>query len=475
MALSLVREADGNVVLSADYFQLRFFTQWGGAPQEFWQAGMPGPLTNSFAGSGCSLNFETGQDPTQATSNAFTPNPVSRIDQPGDRFYLREVLFDPKGSYGIQCYIPDFWASIEAIDDYDPDTIGSTGWRTKYNPGYFAQRLAGLDCPVIFDGTFGAGGGIFCVGNEMENNTLRNYKGGWIAFKTHVGINDDHLKTSLAGLLFQKTIPAHPGPSKTDLYNAPGLHLLFNSLGGWALHQNSNPPIVSGNLTPSQLTKLLSTGLGIEVRTNPGIPQYLELRISYDDPNPTERTLIVVRDTGFTPSEDTFFGFYSSATNGYTQFFYRQLWDLNAKILTYYFALPGQKILSHQNIVANDLKFYRANMPGIFLNATLYNPKSCGYIDHSNNYHEFSGVKKFSDAKSFWAGNIAGNLGVLATPKEVLYNEAPSPEAHGLVSTSGYNNEMVLMLNPFPEMWNLMPQTVRNCTLITEWQTHRTP
>lgn len=460
--MSLTREANGNVVLASGIMQLRFMQQFGGTPLEIWQYGSPGPLTNSFPGSGVSINFEVGQDPTQAGANGFTSNPISRIDQSGDRFYLREILFDTVNSvYGISGYIPDFWASIEAIDDYSP----GAGWKTKYNPGIYAARLALLDCPVIFDGTSGAGSGIFVIGNEIESPGIRTFKDGAIAFKTTVAAINSNAST-IVGFMFQKDRGTIPLPTKDDLYNAPGLHLNFNMQGGWELLKQGQGSIVSGQLTPAQLIKLKADGLAVEVRISPGLLGHLEIRID---------NLIakVVANTGFTPAEETWFGLFAQANAGYVSFGYRQIFDLNAKIISYHYAAPGDKIITNQAIVSNDLKFYRANMPGVFLNSAIFPQKSCGYIDTNDVYTEFEGVTDIWAHKSFWIGNPAGTTGILATVKKIDIDGAAGSNAHVLLSKNAINNEFVMMLNPFSANWNSSPQVVRRVSMITEWATKR--
>lgn len=459
--MSLVREASGNVVLASGIMQLRFMQQFGGAPNEIWQYGSPGPLTNSFPGSGVSINFETGQDPTQASANGFTPNPVSRIDQGGDRFYLREILFDNLNTaYAVQGSIPDFWCSIEAIDDY----VSAAGWNTRYNPGSYSARLALLDCPVIFDGTSGVQSGIFCVGNEMNSPGIRIYKDGWIAFKTTVAaINTD--TASLVGFMFQKERGTIPFPLKDNLYDAPGMHLLFNMQGGWGLGERSTS-IAGGTLSAGQLIKLKGNGLLVEVRTHPGMIGYLEL---WFDGVLTK----IIPDTGFTPATETWFGLFAQASAGYVSFGYRQIFDLNAKIISYYIGLPGDKILSHQTILSNDLKFYRANMPGIFMNASVFPQKSCGVIKHDGTYEEKEGVVDIGAYKSLWTGNPAGTTGILATIKKIDIDGAAGVDAHALLQKSAINNEFVMMINPFSINWNTSPQVVKKVTVITEWATKR--
>lgn len=463
MSQSLIREANGNVILSSGLMQLRFFQQFGATPLEFWRFGFPGPITNSFAGSGTSLNFEVGQDPTQATANSFTPNPVSRIDQAGEKFYLREVLFHPSGKYGIEGYIPDFWASIEPHDDYVPVSDSDTGWRTKYAPGAYAARLANMDCPVIFDGNSSAGSGIFAVGNEMAGPNLRIYKNGWLAFKVTIAADVNAAATSLAGLFFQKEAPF--APTKDNMYSAPGLRLIFNMQGGWALDSGGDP-IVSGNLTASQVTKLHGVGLPVEVRTQPGVLGYLEIYID-------NALAQVVYDTGITPVENTWFGLFAQASQGSISFFYRQIFDLNAKINAYYFALPNQRIRIHQVIQADNLPFYRANMPGMFLNKNVFTNPSMGVIHFDDTYEEKSGMIDISLYKSLWAGNPEGTLGLLATVKKVEIDGNPSLSAHANLDAHGSNDEFVMAFNPFSILCNETPQNAKKITMITEWATSR--
>lgn len=473
----LVREEpSGNVVLASGKTQLRHFLSQGGAPAEFWQYGAPGPITNSFAGSSVSINFETGQDPTQAGANGFTPYVLSRIDRPGDRFYLRETLFDAiNGVYGIQGYFPDFWASIEAIDDYNParDFPSKGGWRTRYFPGTFGADLAALDFPVIFQPSAQDTSGIFAVGNEMTGPALRPYRDGWIALKMNLSMLNA-TPGSLAGVLLQKTI-ASLQPTKDEMFNAAGLHFIFNGNGVWELSRWAPGvgaiSIATGQLNAIQLSKFRSNpGLPIEVRTHPGIVGYLELFLD-NAPTPAK----VIPDTGLVPARETWFGLFAQGTTGHMRFAMRQAFDLNAKVISYYFVLPGDKVLSHQTIISNDLSFYRANMPGVFLNPTLFplSQRFCGVIGHDGQYTPHEGHVDIPAVRSIWAGNQAGTLGILATVKKVDIDGAAGTDAHALVSKKAHNDEFVLMLNPFSVNWNNSPQVVRRVTMVTEWSTKR--
>lgn len=463
MTTNLIRELNGNCVLTSGTTQVRFFQQFGGTPLEFWSVGLPGPITNSFAGSGASINFDTGQDPTQASANGFTPNPISRIDQATDKFYLEETLFDPTGKYGIRGYIPDFWASIESKDDYVAPSDTDTGWRTKYNPGNFASRLANLDCPIIFDSNSGAGSGIFAIGDEVAYPNMRSYQKGRIAFKTTIQVEGNIAATSLVGVMFQKSIPFMP--TKDNMYSAAGLRLIFNMSGGWALDAGADP-IATGNLTDKQLTKLRTNGLPVEVRTDSDVVGYVEIYID-------NSLASVVSDTGFVPEERTFFALFAQASQGYITFSYRQVFDLNAQIRCYYSALPGNKIQTVQTINSDYLSFYRANMPGMFLNSNLFTSKSTGVIHFDNSFEEMDGMLNVADYKSFWAGNPQGNLGLLATITKIDVDGEWGSEAHVSLSKDAVNDEFIMHLNPFPYAWNEDPHEVGSVTMVTEWATRR--
>jgi len=97
---SLTREANGNVVLRSGHFTMRFDRMFGGTPLEWYSEDPYGMLTNAFPGNGTSVYYNTGQDPTQASSNGFLPNPIATgsPDTAMYSYYSSEKLYSPSAN-----------------------------------------------------------------------------------------------------------------------------------------------------------------------------------------------------------------------------------------------------------------------------------------------------------------------------------------------------------------------------------------
>lgn len=480
MAQSLTREANHNVVLRSDNVALRHFVKWGGAPSEWWHE--PHPLvSNPFAGSGVSLNFETGQDPTQASANGLAENPICTYSDPASakyNYYARESLYDAAGRYAVTGFFPDFWASQEDIDDaIAPNPNGSDhGWRTAYAPGNFAALLNTMGLPIIFEGTVPNWSGLFFVGNEMKpmttpwNQRLRDYGEGRIALKmtiSLVGAAGD----SFAGVLFRKTVSAAAGQSKHEAFAAPGLHLYVFHNGAWSLnkmHFGVNTPLYNGTLTPQQRQRLIDgTGLQVEVRTHNGLPD--QIQILFDD-----AVAVTLNATGCNRGPHACC--FASTSSGYICFVHRQYFHVGAQCEVMYTAMPNAVICSDMKVtkIVPDAStvFYRGNFPGFFLNQNTFPVGARRIAGFKNGAWQdlTDGVYLLSAFERFFAGNMQGTNGVNVKFDAVTIDNVHSPNAHLLASRAAAGAEFVLMLNPLPYTANNTPLSLTTMRIKASWK-----
>ena len=90
-AQTFQRTSDGRYVeYSHGDFLVRFDSQFGGAPTEWFYKGRP--TSSPHPGEAVNLTFDTGQDGTQTSANGVDPNPVARwgFNDPSV-YYLRET------------------------------------------------------------------------------------------------------------------------------------------------------------------------------------------------------------------------------------------------------------------------------------------------------------------------------------------------------------------------------------------------
>lgn len=479
MPQSLTREANGNCVLRSDNVALRFFAKNGGAPLEWWNEPFP-LVTNPFPGSGVSANWELGQDPTQASANGHQDHPICIYSDSSTgiyNYYARESLFNAGGSYSVSGFFPDFWLSAEAGDDAiapNPDA-SNTGWRTKYDPGAYAAALNTVDCPVIFHGTGPCWSGLFFVGNETItgpwNRRLRNYGAGRIAFKTNISLMSA-AADSFAGVLFRKTIAPAVGLTKHEAFAASGLHLFIYHSGMWSLQKMTAglaAPLASGQLSETNLTRLLSEqGLQVEVRTN----NVLEDRIEIFFENVKTAT---VQAVGCNKGPHACL--FASTSSGTICFGNRQFFHVGVQLDTNYTAQPGGKIVSDMRIstiVPETSLFYRANLPGVFLNQQTFSGlnRRCSKLVNGN-WQNITGIYTglLSEMEAFFIGNNEGTCGVKVSGIVAEVDGIINPGAHLLAGAHvTSNDEFVLMLNPLSASDNVSPRAIRSLRLKANWQ-----
>lgn len=479
MPKSLTREPDGNVILRSDNVAWRHFAKFGGTPLQFWREPYP-LLTDPFPGCGTSLNWETGQDPTQASSNSFAEHNLCRFDDPVNtgkyNYYIRETLFDTTNcKYKVTGFYPDFWASVEDIDDaIAPNAAGGdAGWRTKYAPGNFATQLHSVGIPVIFEGKHSNPSGLFFVGNEMLpmttpwNARLRDYGRGRFAGKFKLSLKNA-FPGSFAGLLFRKSVPTSGAQNKDTAYNANGLHLFFNTQGGWALHQRTNgsETILGSGAIPAKSYSNLSSdwGMLVEVRTHNIITTLVEIYL--DD---------VLLTTLHSPEKGPHVALFASCPGGYVTFSERRFFHLGVEADILYSALDAGTIstkMSIRRIVDEPVKLYRANSPGIFLSSSTFPvwDRTCAGKQAGKWKLIPNGVVSLNQYQSLWCGNSALTNGIEATVESCNIDKVPSAGAHALVSRQVVNDGFVMMLNPLPYSWNNNPQNFNTVNMNVRWR-----
>lgn len=444
------REPSGDVVMKADNFAIRFMTKFGAAPLQIFEEGQP-MLTNDFAGSGVQLNWEVGQDPTQASANGLDPNPIALFENPTTikyNYYARELLLNGAGEYRIAMFPPDFWLSHDPIDDkVIPNLVGSQEWATKYNPAGLPFWGLGTSSRVAFKGNKAFPIGIFAIGNEMLPGSFRQYPEGRFAAKVTVGLKFAG-SGAAGGIIFKTNF--NELQSVQNLVAVDHVRFTVNTSTWYLLRGNTT--IAKGNLSSSARSKVKSEqGLELEVRTNNVNLNYIECYI--DGGRVYYNTISGLDLTG---ENAGLYAICSSPAN-YVMFDHRQFFDVSAEAAITYTALPGGKIRVKSDIVraggAENVcqLFYRAGMQH-FMNASTFGQDRRCYTE------DFNGVKiaqeglfQLANYKAFFVGNTAG-LGLKAEPKEFLIDgrDAKCSGAHMLMQTHAFNDEFYMGFNAFP-------------------------
>ena len=422
---ALYREPSGNVVLRSGKTALRFFTEFGGAPLEWWRQGFP-LLTNSHPGSGVSVAWRTGQDPTQASSDGIAKNPIALIRVPstwGNTYYGQEEIFDTTaGIYQVRGFAPDFWMSREPVDDaVVPNADGSDhGWRLPYAPGRLAATLDLPVRPVIFEGSFANRSGYLFVGDEGNDGSpfadrLREYVDGRVAFKITLSLAAA-APESYAGVVFRASVPKDAA-SEDEVYRSPALYLLVNRQGVWALVRHngdgSEVRIDGGYLSLDQRRKLESSlGLQLEVRTHNGIPGRIEVWLD-------DQFVKVINDGAALHGPHV--GLFASSPWGQVYFQSRRIYDVGVEYVARY--SPWEEgVVSDVTVRTapgsdGSRIFDRANLPAVFLNKATFPEvdRRVARVNHANGRYVPVGVADgtygLPDQFGWWAGQLGGHGG----------------------------------------------------------------
>ena len=484
MTNQLFREADGNVILKSDYFAIRFHHLYGGTGLDWWREPYPGPITSDFPGAGASINFEVGQDPTQATSDGFNTNPIAMQGNATSiqkyNYYARELDIQaatPYPLYTIQMFAPDFWLSHEPMDDF-PIASPNTNWFTHYqHPNTFDAHFQTYPTSLIFSNPSPSNYnvGFIYPNNEIQHTPklLRRYPNGRVAAHTRISLA--HAKHSAAGIAFRQILNPHQ-PSNNDFnsvnqtYNAPGYLFTVNTdnrLQFKKIIGNGTSKIIYEKSLSTAHKNLLKSqgGLEIEFQTHNGIPGQITLLIE-------GQQVFYFIDATSILGEAT--GLFGQVGSGYIIYNNRHFVDVSTTITATYKALDNATIQSHhtiENPYPSPNPFYRANMPGMFLNPTLFNAtRETRAIDINDNHTDIEGVYNLKDYKSFWCGNDTGTLGLHATPVSTTIDDAPATHAHVLLQKHGFNDEFIMHFNPFP--YGTPPIQARKIDMIINWRTH---
>jgi hypothetical protein len=454
----LYREPSGNVVLRSGHTALRFFPDYGGTPLQWWRDGFP-LLTNPHPGSGASVAWRTGQDPTQASSDGIAQNPIAVFGAPStwnNAYYGREEVFDTAaGVYQVRGFAPDFWLSFEALDDaIVPNADGSDhGWRLPYLPGIHAQTLELPVRPVLFEGSLSNRAGYLFVGDERNEKSpwaqrLRQYVDGRVAFKVRVSLLAA-APESFAGVVFRASVPLN-AKDEDDVYRSPALYLLFNKQGIWALTRRnadgSDTSLGWGYLTAAQRA---AATVQLEVRTHNGLPGRVEVWLD-------DQLVRVVDDAG--PLRGAHLGLFASTPWGQVYFQSRRIYDVGVEYIARYspWAEGVVSDITVQTAPGSDgaRAFDRANLPAVFLNPQTFpvGDRKIARVHHQSGRYTTEGVENGSyaipDQFGWWAGNLEGSAGVLAIPEAVAVDGHWSPGSHLLIAKGNETEEFVLMLNP---------------------------
>lgn len=456
MTGKVVRESDGNVVVRSGDFALRFFRQWGGTPLEFWKDNYP-LLTNANPGSGTSVTWETGQDPTQASCDGLTSNPIALYLDPSTihyNYYIREMPGIEAGFYGVWGFAPDFWLSHEWQDDY---AIGQ--WYRKYHDP------KGLGFWNIPSSTVCAGSeGCFFPGNEMTQQPgspaqPRRYAGGRFAGKVTVNFTSQYRQNDRGGITFRNVGPNTAG-SGYDFTVAP--------TGKYKCERRDSRGratiLAQGYLSKPDFAKMFAGGIELEVRTDNGGPGFAVLI--------NGRSVGVISDTK--PHMGEYCGL-TARTASLIGFSYRQFFDVGTEFSAIYTpgfnnTITGNYIVRLAAGVKDPALLYRANLPCIMLNQTTFPVRHTAVKPAGSSWENRAGICSMKEGDEFWAGAPDGSHGLKARVNSVYIDGKVAREAHAQIVSHGANDEFVMQFNPLP-FGNINPIPIREISSSITWST----
>lgn len=486
----LYREPSGDVVMTdGASTTVRFLSEYGGAPEQWYAPGAP-PLINEFPGSGVSIAFRSGQDPTQASANGIMKNPIARLGDPSTNwynYYGRETVFSPSElRYEVRQFIPDFWLSAEPCDDAiapNPDG-GRTGWRTPYDPGD-VPYISAPTRPIVFEGSMLDRSGIIFVGDERIDPSeaawstrLREYRGGRQAIKVNISLAATWEDGAFAGVLMRKTVP-YGAANKDDAYRASGIHIIVTRNGRLGISRmlgGSESHFGVFTLSQDETLRLNSErGLELELSTHNNIPGYLEVHAA------RRFVTSIIDDMAL---DGPHLGLLASpGKSGRIVFQERAPYDVGVEVVSRWEAIPNRGIVSDVTIrnapgVSEPHQFDRANMPAAFLNQLTFenridgSGRVCAVVNGTEESPEFEivedGHQALTEHLGFWCGNAEGTLGLYAIPEIATIDGKPERAGHVLMRRCTENGEFVLMLNPLRRDAVTEAREIR---LRTRWQT----
>ena len=247
LAVTLMRSGHFVDMDLGDFF-VRFDTELGGTPGQWNIDDATGTLiTNPFPGEGVTIAWDQANDPTQASANGLTTNPIARLDgaQAAFNYYGRETEFSApnlpfdSAFYEVTGFAPFFWLSHEPGDDAIP-TESMAQWRTLYNPGSIPDaEFYSNGAPVFFEANGSSGGAIFMIGDDVVdpsplnlswNQRLAEMREGRVAAKVQVSLANAG-SDAVASLMFRRDISADGTVTEGEAFASPGYFLNTNKFG----------------------------------------------------------------------------------------------------------------------------------------------------------------------------------------------------------------------------------------------------
>jgi hypothetical protein len=304
------RDATNQFVISSNgNSRIYFDSNFGGAPLQ-WKYPKSGTLkqiVNTPAGLGFQAVVDEGQDITQASANGVTTFPIARtgIDTGATLAYKNYWARESTAGYPttnldqyiVQGFFPDFWASLpsgNADDAIPPNSSNNvqSGWVTGYtSPSItnYPYNINTWGTPVYFSpyGSPLVTSGILMEGNQAVNisaawNTrLRSIPYGRVAFRVKVSLSNAS-DDAYGGIMFRKDVPTTGSINMDAAYNAKGYSLNVNRNGDIGLTYFSGGGAATtiwsyAGTTATMNSVRNSYGIQLELRTNNGNPNYLEI------------------------------------------------------------------------------------------------------------------------------------------------------------------------------------------------------
>lgn len=363
--------------------------------------------------------------------------------------------------------------------------------------------------PIWFEGTAARKSGMLFVGNEMERTTgysapwngtgLTEIPEGRVAAKVRISLQSA-AADGVGGLAFRRQVTNSPHANLDDAYQSPGYFLNVNKAGLVELTRSDGggglPVSIWRSVVPAAQTGVNSAaGVMLEVRTHNEIPGYLEIWVE------GQRVHFLTDLPQGRPLAGSHFGLFAHTSSGRVQFSDRQVFDVSLEMIVKYTAFANGVIESDIQLasvpqVTQSHPFYRGVLTP-FLNSSLY--PSCpprtptgelppcetrwrwtydagGNRREVGTYPGYEGelvpILQSGGAKSLWAGNRDGNLGLYVTPVVASIDGQISPAPHALLTNRGSNDSFVLAINAFPLSANDNPVLARSFRIVSRWSTH---
>lgn len=452
----LFRSATG-VDLQQPELTVRFAKNYGGMPMQ-WLGPGGIPLVHNHPGSAAQPSWNSGQDPTPASANGAMFYPLRVLTDVRDVYYLGEEAFVPdKGGeealYQIGGIAPYFWASLESPDDIIPPNANGHPhrWSTRYNDllNLGVNHYQEYGTPVYFVPTTAVSSGIMLIGNEITNripqaadwwNYLCRTEGGNIAFRMKISLRDMPWD-GVAGVLFQRNIPATPGANIDTAWSSPGCSLFVNKFGGADLVVGQTPyHLIPNNDVAVKAAVNSADGVQLEVRTGL-LSNTLHVYING-----------VFRGAFPSPFKGPHFGIYGRGSPGRMKFSFREPFDTGARFSSQFRSTARNTMLwantysrTREPFVTN---LYRTILPGIFTDPGIRQIrkvwKQNGSLFTEGELNAYAGGMPFlRDIKAAYVGKADGSAGVFCR----VHIISGAPEAHMHIPA---NPISVMMLNTLP-------------------------